>query len=64
MESIEKIKVSDEERKVLHNLLDKICDEGKPFAIWEAYFRGDEPFTFVKKRMSLHMTINEEIERR
>ena len=54
------LKVSDEERKVLHNMIDRMCDEGKLHLMWEAFFKGDEPFTFKRKRICLTMGISDE----
>ena len=64
MEYVDKLTVSPEKRQVLHRLLDRMCDNGEPSLMWEAYFRGDEPFTMKKKRMWLSLRISDEIERR
>lgn len=56
------LKVSDEERKVLHNLLDRMCDEGQVAMTWESFFPGKEPFTFERETMFLHMGIRKEKE--
>ena len=56
---VQERKITAEERQVLHNLLDRMCDEGQVSMMWEAYFRGEQPFTMVRKRMVLHMNISE-----
>ena len=55
---------TDEERKVLHQMIDTLCDKGEVGITWEAFFHGDEPFTFKRKMMRLHMQISEDLERR
>lgn len=61
---MENKKITPEEREVLHKLLDKMCDDGEPNLMWEWYFHGDEPFTFVRKRIWLSMGISENTEMR
>lgn len=56
--------VTTEERQVLHKMLDRLCDEGQPSIMWEAYFKGEEPFTMKRKRIWLSMRISDDIERR
>ena len=52
--------ISDEERAVLHRMLDKMCDDGQTNLIWEAYFHGVEPMTMKKEWLMLQIGIKED----
>lgn len=58
------IKITDEERKVLHKMIDKMCDEGRVALTWEYFFPGKEPFTFEREMIYLHMGISKKTELR
>lgn len=53
--------ITDDERKVLHTLLDKMCDEGQISMMWQTMEIADF-YTIRKKRYCLHMHISDDIE--
>lgn len=52
--------ISKEERDVLHKMLDKMCDDGEPYLMWKAFFKGDEPMTMKKEWLMLQIGIKKE----
>ena len=56
-----KMKVSEQEREILHKILDWMCDEEKDNGIYEYTFPGDGPFAFIRKRIYLSAKTQEEM---
>ena len=55
------MKVSEQEREILHKILDWMCDEEKDYGTYEYTFPGDVPFSFIRKRIYLSAKTQEEM---
>ena len=55
------MKVSEQEREILHKILDWMCDEEMDSGIYEYTFPGDGPFAFIRKRIYLSAKTQEEM---